>query len=740
MLIIKLLRMFRKLLFNITILCAVLVSGNCIGQKHYFKAERQFELKAFELAIQSAKKAIEKDPQCEACHYLIAESFRMMNESVDAAIWYGKLEQLGPLSPEYAFNYGLLLKRMGEYDKAKENFRAYGVVNREKAELFESSCDYAMAALADERPFEVNLYGPSSRNTDFGPAIFKNKLIFSSFRTDFKRQLDPLNKSVIQSDRCQFFIADQALNGTLGNTDFLLSNEYETFDMGPVHYAAKAPICAVTRHNFKDGEKQIFTDDLELSLYLARVEPNGAFNNLEAFPYNEVGYATGFGTLNPKGNILYFASNRPGGIGGFDIYVSYYKNNKWTYPENLGDAINTPGNEITPFFDGETLFFSSDYHMGLGGFDVFSTNVNYGDWATPVNMENGVNSPEDDYYFIKHPDQESYYLTSNRLGGRGYHDIYLVHKGPENVPYAETIIPPAVNLETDVKEDHTLTADLVSYEENYTENSIEEIIPAAVELEPFTSVPEAEMLEEDMADVEKAETEKEVSKYKSAEGKVNFDELLAPREVMIDATHMVDIDFVGAKRVAFGEVIASKPNVYFIQLAALFKSQGNMSKFDLLTRYGSLYKVHQSQATKVKLGYFMDEAQAKEILRKVKSMGYNDAFITYEELNTSQMELVEVSDQTANSFAETEFVTEETTGIHYKVRLASYEDPIWFDMSKVNDLGIIEQWSKKKWTIFVISGYHDLQAAERARDKARDRGFKDAQVVIDRNGILEKLD
>jgi tetratricopeptide (TPR) repeat protein len=709
-----------------------MVSTSAFSQKHFYKAERQFELKAFDLAIQSAKRALEKDPACIECHYLIAESFRMMNENVDAALWYGKMEALGPLAPEYAFNYGLLLKRMGEYEKAKTQFKAYEIVDKDKSQLFESSCDFAIATLSSSKEFEVNLYGPSSRNTDFGPTVFKNKLVFSSFRTDFKRQLNVLNTSNIQNDRCQFFISDLGLDGHIQKTDFLLSNEYETFDMGPLHYAAQAPLCAVTKHNFKDGEKQIFSDDLELSLFTAHVQPDGSFTNLVAFPFNEVGYATGFGTLNPTGKIMYFASNRPGGFGGFDIYVSYFKNNAWTYPENLGNTINSAGNEITPFFDGETLYFSSDMHMGLGGFDVFKSTVNYGEWHSPINMGNGVNSPEDDYYFTKHPDQESYYLTSNRLGGRGHHDIYLVHKGPDTEILASSIAPEAVNLETDVIDDsRNVQTGFVSLEESEIDNSIEDMPAAEIIAADLEIMPDAEPI------IKEAKTDSK--NFKSETGAVNFDELIAPRALALDDSHMVDVSLAGAKRVAYGEVIASKPNVYFIQLAALFKSQANMSEFNMLTRYGSLYKVHQSRATKVKLGYFMDENQAKEILRKVRAMGYNDAFITFEELNTTHMELVEVSDQTTSNYAGSGFVTEETTGSHYKVRLASYEDPIWFDMNRVNDLGIIEQWSKKNWTIFVISGYHDLEGAKKAQTIARERGFKDAEIVIDRDGILEKV-
>ncbi|MFZ1790109.1 MAG: hypothetical protein WAT92_17450, partial [Saprospiraceae bacterium] len=79
------------------------------------------------------------------------------------------------------------------------------------------------------------------------------------------------------------------------------------------------------------------------------------------------------------------------------------------------------------------------------------------------------------------------------------------------------------------------------------------------------------------------------------------------------------------------------------------------------------------------------------------------------------------------------------SNISYKIRLASYEDPIWFDLKKVNDLGHIEQWSKGTWTIFVISGFKSFQDAEQARVKAVNRGFTSAEVVIDNGGVIESI-
>ncbi|MBT8190153.1 MAG: PD40 domain-containing protein, partial [Bacteroidia bacterium] len=598
--------MHRNLRFYL-FLTALLFTNFIWGQKSLIKAERQFELKAFDLAIENAKKALDKDPECIECQYIIAESFRMMNENVDAAHWYSKMETSADLPREFAFNYGLLLKRMGEYRKAKEYFDDYRIVDPVKAELFSNSCDFAIRTLSSEKEFEVNLYAPSSRNTDFGPTIFGDKVVFCSFRTDFQRGLDiPSGLSKIQDDKCQLYISDMGMSGDLGTTDFLLPAKDETFDMGPIHYASDAPVVAVTKNNFRDGEKQIFSNDLELSLFLAEVQSDGSFKKLKAFPYNEVGYATGFGTLNPTGKILYFASNRPGGYGGFDLYVSYFKNGKWTYPDNLGPAINTQGNEITPYFDGETLYFSSDFRMGLGGYDVFSSFVHQGKWQMPANMENGVNSPEDDYYFIKHPFMDSYYLTSNRLGGRGYHDIYLVHKAPDQEMVAESdMTPPAVDLVTDVidENDWATNTSFVNYTEEEPVAKVVDLdpdnIPEAVNLEAMETAPETKKA----ADQEEPTsgitvdfvTKDEMESIKKEDKLIDFDKMFPPAAVAIEESESSNaslVSLVGAKRVSFNEVINNvDEGVYFIQLAALFRTKADMSVFNALTKFGNLYKI-----------------------------------------------------------------------------------------------------------------------------------------------------
>jgi len=134
--------------------------------------------------------------------------------------------------------------------------------------------------------------------------------------------------------------------------------------------------------------------------------------------------------------VLYFVSERPGGIGGKDIWkTTRDKRDKWSPPVNLGTVINTPDDEESVFIhpDGRTLFFSSKGHNTMGGFDIFrSVMQDNGQWTTPENLGYPINTADDDLAFVISASGRNGYLASNRPSGLGKHDIYLVtFLGPE---------------------------------------------------------------------------------------------------------------------------------------------------------------------------------------------------------------------------------------------------------------------------------------------------------------------
>jgi hypothetical protein len=135
----------------------------------------------------------------------------------------------------------------------------------------------------------------------------------------------------------------------------------------------------------------------------------------------------------PGGQEIYFSSDRPGGYGGRDLYrIRRLPNGQWSLPLNLGPNINTPFDEDAPFMhsDGSTLFFSSNGHNTMGGFDIFKAvlmDADMNGWGRPVNMGHPLNTVNDDIYFSLNADGQTGYFSSERPGGMGMQDIYQIN-------------------------------------------------------------------------------------------------------------------------------------------------------------------------------------------------------------------------------------------------------------------------------------------------------------------------
>ncbi|MEL7220118.1 MAG: carboxypeptidase regulatory-like domain-containing protein, partial [Bacteroidota bacterium] len=202
---------------------------------------------------------------------------------------------------------------------------------------------------------------------------------------------------------------------------------------GPVTYSPDGSTVIFTRNNFVDGTRQIPSSGMQLALFQANVSAGGEWVNVRPFPFNGSEYSTGFATFSPDGNSIYFSSDRPDGFGGYDIYVSRLVGTSWSTPENLGPVVNSPGNEITPYFNGNSVFFASDWHHGLGGFDVFRSQQENGRWTQIFHMGAAVNSPRDDYGYLFDDTRNLGYVVSNRTGGSGNEDVYRVTRSADNV-------------------------------------------------------------------------------------------------------------------------------------------------------------------------------------------------------------------------------------------------------------------------------------------------------------------
>ncbi|MFI5151227.1 MAG: OmpA family protein [Bacteroidia bacterium] len=172
---------------------------------------------------------------------------------------------------------------------------------------------------------------------------------------------------------------------------------------------------------YKDdnGDGNIYTSDLMGDKWGAPVKLNEYINS----PKWE-----GSVSVAADGSVLYFSSEREGGFGGKDIYMSRrLPNGQWGRAINMGPNINTPDDDDAPFMhpDGVTLYFSSQGHNSMGGFDIFYVTKNdSGSWSKPVNMGYPVNTTDDDIFYFPTADNKSGYFSSFRADGMGEKDIY----------------------------------------------------------------------------------------------------------------------------------------------------------------------------------------------------------------------------------------------------------------------------------------------------------------------------
>ncbi|WP_229311390.1 OmpA family protein [Larkinella rosea] len=202
---------------------------------------------------------------------------------------------------------------------------------------------------------------------------------------------------------------------------------------GPVAFTKDGAKVFFTRNNYNKGKYRESSDGInKLKLYVAE-DKKGVWGDVQELPFNSDEYSTGHPALSPNDKLLFFSSDRPGGFGGTDLYVSGLKDGKWSEPVNLGSAINTKGNELFPFVDDRgNLYFSSDGHPGLGDLDIFYAQLTDKTVVRSVqNIGEPLNSSKDDFGIVTDGARLLGFISSNRLNGGADDDIYRFRReGP----------------------------------------------------------------------------------------------------------------------------------------------------------------------------------------------------------------------------------------------------------------------------------------------------------------------
>jgi peptidoglycan-associated lipoprotein len=392
------------------------------------EADHYFQKEGYYAAIDLYKKAYGKEKGADekvGLIFMVAESYRMVEDYVQAEVWYRRSIKGRYGDPMAYYHLASSLQAQGRYDEALEelnNYKAKGG-NPSMADQAMASIEYLKEQNANPTKYVVDpLVMINSEYYDFAPYITGeagNQLIFASSRLgstgidEFKRTGE-VYEDLFSSTRDEKgkWSEPQRLNLKVNTYDhegpIAITSDGQRMYLTRCAKEVNAG-CAIYQSNYVNGD---WSEATEVKLKGEEQEEN----------------TFGQPTLDTNDKLMVFASDIPGGQGGRDLWYSTYNDqtNSWNKPVNLGPEVNTAGDELFPHIRSNgQLYFSSNGHTGMGGLDIYSADRT-GDkqWGNVRNMGAPMNTNSNDFGIVFEGEFDRGYFTSDRAGGEGKDDIY----------------------------------------------------------------------------------------------------------------------------------------------------------------------------------------------------------------------------------------------------------------------------------------------------------------------------
>ncbi len=392
--------MLRPLFFLIAVSFPFVVQGQSVKQ-WLSLGEEAMNNEEYAAAAQYYGEAFALDSLTFDITVKYADAMRLTRNYSKAEALYSKAyeKDKGRVFPEGQFYLAQMQKINGKYSEALRNFKKYSKrVKRDKdGYAYKKSiqevkaCEFAINARRSDAKINVSeLEGDvNTSEGEFAPYYLDSTLLFTSNRPDFA----PYRAK--QSDSS--FVLDATYNPIwhkpgikAGNLVFSLNRDYAYFVECP------DSTCRIMEAEVVNGQLT-------------------APRSIQVI--NKSGYTctTPWIGVHDGQEVLLYASNRPGTRGGMDIWWSFRQTNgEWQAPANAGDNVNTPDDELAPFFDGKQLYYSSSWHEGFGGFDVFRSKGYPRSFDLAENLGYPINSSYNDLYYRYFPEANGAFLASNR--------------------------------------------------------------------------------------------------------------------------------------------------------------------------------------------------------------------------------------------------------------------------------------------------------------------------------------
>ena len=417
-----------KFKFLITILIIIPLLG--FAQDKKSKADNLFYGYRYQQAIAEYKKEMEKKPLTNHQLLNLADSYFSTGNYDNASELYLEVNKNDTIMSVNRFNKMLQsLSKNSERDRVKTFLRSKA--DKLSPELLENAeFNYSLLEIpAGNEDKTIRDLGVNSPQGDFSPAFYKNGILFSSSRSrNSKNVYGPTGESYLD-----IYFARISSTNTLVDVETFKEIPATEFHKSTPYYSTKLSTFFYILSNTEDGELR-YDENGKNALAIGTLSENGRFR----FILKDLSTSFYYPFFDDTTERLYFAANFDDSYGGTDLYYVYTNNGQiMSAPINLGPRINSPGNEIAPYIYEGSLYFSSDVFYGLGGMDVYKSNILANETYTiPVNLGEGINSVSDDFGFIIQKAKEgnglSGFFASNRKGGKGGDDLYgfMLDKSP----------------------------------------------------------------------------------------------------------------------------------------------------------------------------------------------------------------------------------------------------------------------------------------------------------------------
>ena len=407
--------MHMKSIIQYTLLLSgiLLLIASCTGY-HVRKGDNYYDHFAYSNAIKHYEKAHAKTCS-KRVERNLAESYVRVGRLKEAEEIYSKVvSRENPAAVDY-LNYARVLTTKNKHQEAIPWIEKYLEFNESDvvAQMLLAACYSVNERFRDTTLFELEPIIMEDFTNTFSIVEYRDGAIFTADKEVF---VGPKKAQWTGNSDLSLYFMEKDENGNWLSPEALKGDVSGPFHDGPATFSADGKTVYFTRSNYL--RRQLKSDEQNVSnlkIFKATLV-DGKWKKLEEFPFNSDDYSVGHPTLTEDGKTMFFVSDMPGGYGGTDLYITKLVDGNWSQPENLGEIVNTRGNEMFPYIhtDG-SLYFSSDSHNSLGGLDVFITYNNNGIWAHPENLNYPLNSTKDDFAFsISKSDTAIGFVSSSR--------------------------------------------------------------------------------------------------------------------------------------------------------------------------------------------------------------------------------------------------------------------------------------------------------------------------------------